>query len=104
MLFRMNSKFIEIAVMPDLFHIIPRGNDTMLNGVSKLEDTSLGLGFFSDVHILLFGSNHGTSSNFGSADDGGEADFWCIFSGNSSLAHTGSIINDNGVDCFFAHD
>merc|ERR1719486_142589 len=38
--FRCNTEFIVESVMPDLFHVIPVGDDTMLDGVFKGEDTS----------------------------------------------------------------
>jgi len=37
--------------MPDLFHIVPIGDDTVLNGIFKGEDTSLGLGFVTGESI-----------------------------------------------------
>merc|ERR1711936_766867 len=40
---RGNTEFIVEGVMPDLFHIIPVGDDSMLNWVLEGEDTSLGL-------------------------------------------------------------
>merc|ERR1711933_67710 len=41
--FRGNSQFVVVSVVPDLFHIIPVGNDTVFNGVFQGEDTSLRL-------------------------------------------------------------
>merc|ERR1719411_1301232 len=45
LLLRGNTEFIVEGVMPDLLHIIPVGDDTVLNGVLQGEDTPLGLGF-----------------------------------------------------------
>merc|ERR1711899_678892 len=42
---RGNTELIVESVMPDLLHIIPVGDDTMLNGVLQGKDTPLGLGF-----------------------------------------------------------
>jgi hypothetical protein len=44
--------------VPDLFHIVPVGDDTMLNRVLQGEDTTLGLGFVTDVGVTLFHANH----------------------------------------------
>ena len=34
-----DTEFIVEGVMPDLFHIVPVGNDTVFNGVLQSEDT-----------------------------------------------------------------
>ena len=47
-----NSEFIIESMMPDLFHIVPVGDDSMFNGVFQGEDTSLALSFIS--HIKSF--------------------------------------------------
>merc|ERR1719191_1233086 len=39
-----NTEFIVEGVVPDLLHVIPVGDDSVLNGVLEGEDTSLGLG------------------------------------------------------------
>merc|ERR1719466_459312 len=38
-----NTELIVEGVVPDLLHIIPVGDDSVLNGVLEGEDTSLGL-------------------------------------------------------------
>merc|ERR1712123_488246 len=48
-----NTEFIVEGVMPDLLHIIPVGDDSMLNGVLEGKDTSLGLCLISNIGILL---------------------------------------------------
>merc|ERR1712079_754707 len=57
---RGNTKLVVEGVAPDLFHIIPVGDDSMLNRVFEGEDTSLGLGFISNIGILLSHTNHHT--------------------------------------------
>merc|ERR1711936_540716 len=47
-----NTKLIVEGVMPDLLHVIPVGNDSVLNGVLQGEDSSLGLGLVSDIGVL----------------------------------------------------
>ena len=44
-----DSQFVVESVVPDLFHIIPVGNDTVFNWVLEGKDTTLGLGFITDV-------------------------------------------------------
>jgi len=63
-----DSELIVEGVVPDLLHIVPVGDDTVLNGVLEGEDTSLGLSFVSDVSILLVHTDHDTGV-LGSSDD-----------------------------------
>merc|ERR1712044_93148 len=68
---RGNTELIVEGVVPDFLHIIPVGDDSVLNGVLEGEDTSLGLGFISNIGILLSHTNHYTLVT-GTADNGGE--------------------------------
>ena len=54
---RGDTELIVEGVVPDLLHIVPVGNNTVLNGVLQRQDTTLGLGFVSDVGITLFHTN-----------------------------------------------
>merc|ERR1712106_1318858 len=47
-----NTELIVEGVVPDLLHIIPVGDDSVLNGVLEGEDTSLGLSLISNIGIL----------------------------------------------------
>merc|ERR1719169_220586 len=47
-LLRGNTQLVVEGVMPDLLHIIPVGNNTVLNGVLEGQDTTLGLGLVTD--------------------------------------------------------
>ncbi len=53
-----DSEFIVEAVMPDFGHIVPVVDDTMLNGIVQLEDTLLGLSFFSNIDFFIIHANH----------------------------------------------
>jgi hypothetical protein len=86
-LFRGNSELVVEGVMPDLLHIIPVGDDTVLNGVLQSQDTSLGLSLVSNISILLGSSNHDSLVS-GSSDNGREDSSWSIISGKSSLDHS----------------
>merc|ERR1712119_108853 len=57
---RSNTEFIIKSVMPDLFHIIPVGDDSMLHRIFKCKDTSLGLSFISNIGVLLSHADHHT--------------------------------------------
>merc|ERR1712243_165924 len=70
-----NTELIVEGVMPDLLHVIPVGDDSMLNRVLQGEDTSLGLSLISNIGILLSHTDHDTlvswSSNNGGEDSSG---------------------------------
>merc|ERR1719208_540841 len=53
-----NTELIVKGVVPDLLHVIPVGDDSVLNGVLQGEDTSLGLSLISNIGILLSHTNH----------------------------------------------
>merc|ERR1719420_1491088 len=44
-----NTELVVEGVMPDLLHVIPVGDDSVLNGVLEGEDTSLGLSLITDI-------------------------------------------------------
>lgn len=53
-----NSKFILEAVAPDFSHVIPVGYDTVLDGVTNLEDTLLGESLLSNIDLFVVHSHH----------------------------------------------
>merc|ERR1712079_640544 len=57
---RGNTELVVEGVVPDLLHVIPVGDDSMLYGVLEGKDTSLGLGLISYIGILLSHTNHHT--------------------------------------------
>jgi len=90
-LFWGNTHFVHEGVMPDLFHIIPVGDDTVFNGVFQGKDTSLGLSFITDVAVFLTHTNHNTLMAR-TADNGGEDGSWCVISGETALDKSGSVV------------
>mmetsp|Transcript_32752 Transcript_32752/g.82596 ORF Transcript_32752/g.82596 Transcript_32752/m.82596 type:complete len:425 (-) Transcript_32752:238-1512(-) len=44
-----NTQLVVEGVVPDLLHVIPVGDDAVLNGVLERKDTTLGLGLVADV-------------------------------------------------------
>merc|ERR1719419_187849 len=99
---RSNTELIIEGVVPDLLHIIPVGNDSMLNRVLEGKDTSLGLGLISNIGILLSHTNHHTLVA-GTANNGGEDSSGSIISSKSSLAHAGAIVNNKSSNVFVTH-
>merc|ERR1712002_383692 len=91
LLLRGNTKLIVKGVVPDLFHIIPVGDDSVFNGVLEGKDTSLGLGLNSNIGILLSHTNHHTLVAR-TANNGGEDSSGSVISSKSSLAHAGAIV------------
>ena len=66
-----DTEFVVEGVVPDLLHVIPVGDNTVLDGVLQGEDTTLGLRFVTDVRVLLTHTDHHTLVA-GATDDGGE--------------------------------
>merc|ERR1712018_1084915 len=90
------------GVVPDLLHIIPVGDDSVLHGVLQGEDTSLGLGLVTDIGVLLSHTDHHTLVA-GATDDGGEDGSGSVISGESSLAHAGAIVNNKSGNVLATH-
>merc|ERR1711933_313556 len=92
LLLRGNTELIVEGVVPDLLHVIPVGDDSMLNWVLEGEDTSLGLGLISNIGILLSHTNH-YSLVARTTNNGGEDSTRSIISSKASLAHSRTIVN-----------
>merc|ERR1719443_606589 len=99
---RGNTELIVEGVVPDLLHVIPVGDDSVLNGVLEGEDTSLGLGLISNIGILLSHTDHHTLVAR-TANNGGEDSSGSIVSSKSSLAHAGAIVNNKSSNVFVTH-
>ena len=55
-----HTQLIVEGVMPNLLHIVPVGDHTVLDGISEGEDTTLGLGLITDIRVFLTHTNHDT--------------------------------------------
>merc|ERR1712095_209495 len=97
-----NTELVVEGVVPDLLHIIPVGDDSVLDGVLQGEDTPLGLGLVTDIGVLLSHTDH-DSLVAGTADNGGEDSSWSVISSESSLAHAGAIVNNQGSNVLVTH-
>jgi hypothetical protein len=68
-----DTEFVVEGVMPDLLHVIPVGDNTVLNGVSQSENTTLRLRLITDIRVLLSHTDHDSVSivSGGWLEDGG---------------------------------
>merc|ERR1719508_29058 len=102
LLLRGNAELIVEGVVPDLLHIIPVSDDSVLNGVLEGEDTSLGLSLISNIGILLSHTDHHTLVA-GTSNNGGEDGTGSIISSETSLAHAGAIVTNKSSNVFVTH-
>merc|ERR1711970_537081 len=102
LLLRGNTELIVEGVVPDLLHVIPVSDDSMLYGVLEGKDTSLGLGLISYIGILLSHTNHHPLVAR-TANNGGEDSTGSIISSEASLAHTRAIVNNKSSNVFVTH-
>merc|ERR1719295_640672 len=98
-----NTELVVEGVMPDLLHIIPVGDDTVLNRVLQGKDTSLGLGLITYIGVLLTHTDHDTLVA-GTANNGGEDSSGSVISGETGLAHAGAIVNNKSSNVLVTHD
>jgi len=91
-----NTQLVVEGVMPDLLHIIPVGDDTVLNWVLQGEDTSLGLGLITDIRILLSHTDHHTLVTW-TTNNGGEDGTGCVIPGETGLAHAGAYMIEQKI-------
>ena len=55
-----DAELIVEGVVPDLLHVIPVGDDAMLDRVFQGQNTTLGLSLITDVAVLLAHTHHHT--------------------------------------------
>ena len=53
-----DTQLVVECVMPDLLHVVPVGDDAVLDRVLERQDTSLALSLVADVAILLTHTDH----------------------------------------------
>merc|ERR1712026_387903 len=97
-----NTELIVEGVVPDLLHVIPVGDDTVLNGVLQGEYTPLGLGLVSNIGVLLSHTDHHTLVPW-ATNDGGEDSPGGVITGKTGLAHAGAIVNDQSGCVLVTH-
>merc|ERR1711892_867680 len=89
-------------MVPDLLHVVPVGDDSVLDGVLEGEDTPLGLGLVSYIGVLLSHTNH-DSLVPGPSNNGGEDSPGGVISSEASLAHAGAIVTNQGSYVLVTH-
>merc|ERR1712045_199675 len=97
-----DTELVVEGVVPDLLHVVPVGDDSVLNGVLQGKDTPLGLGLVTDVGVLLSHTNHDTLVA-GTSNDGGEDGPGGVVSGEAGLAHAGAIVAHKGSNVLVTH-
>ena len=55
-----DTELVVEGVVPDLLHVIPVGDNTVLNGVAQSQDTTLRLCLITNVGVLLTHTDHDT--------------------------------------------
>merc|ERR1719383_98948 len=99
-----DSQLVVEGVVPDLLHVIPGSDDTVLDRVLQGEDTSLGLSLVTDVGVLVAHTDH-DGDMAGTTDDGGEDGAGSVISRETALDHAGAIVNDqSGGFLVVTHD
>merc|ERR1712051_1046249 len=93
---------LKKGVMPDLLHVVPVGDDSVLHRVLKGEDTPLGLSLVTDVGVLLSHSDHHTLVA-GAAHDGREDGAGSVVTGEPGLAHAGAVVHNQSSDILVTH-
>merc|ERR1719193_682886 len=102
LLLRSNTQLIVEGVVPDLLHVIPVSDDTVLDRVLQGEDTSLALGLVADIGVLLAHTDHHTLVAR-TADNGGEDSAGSVITGETGLAHAGAVVYDKSSHVFVTH-
>merc|ERR1712128_252945 len=102
LLLRGYPQFVVESVVPDLLHVVPVGDDSMLHGVLQGEDTSLGLSLVSYIGVLLSHAHHDSLVS-GPANNRGEDSPGGIISSKASLAHAGAIVTNQGSYVLVTH-
>jgi hypothetical protein len=55
-----NAQLVVEGVVPDLLHVIPVGDDSVLNRVFQSQNTTFGLSLVTDVRVFLAHTHHDT--------------------------------------------
>jgi len=103
MLLRGHTQFVVEGVMPDLLHVVPVGDNAVLDGILQGQDASLGLSLVADVRVLLSHADHDALMT-GTSDDGREDGARSVVTGKSGFAHTGAVINNQSGNIVVTHD
>uniref|UniRef100_A0A8C0IZE3 Actin n=1 Tax=Chelonoidis abingdonii TaxID=106734 RepID=A0A8C0IZE3_CHEAB len=101
-LLRGNPQLIVEGMVPDLLHVIPIGDNAMLDWILQGEDPSLALGLITHIAVFLPHTHHDTLVP-GASHDGREHSSRGIIPSKASFAHPRAIINNEGSNFFISH-
>merc|ERR1719329_2065408 len=99
---RGHTELIVEGVVPDLLHIIPIGDNAVLNWVLQCQHTTLGLGLITHVAVLLVHTNH-DSWHLWAANNGREHCPRRIVTSETGFAHTASVVDDESCNFLVGH-
>ena len=92
---RVATELVEEGVVPDSLHVVPVVNDTSLDGVLQVENTSLLVSLVTNEEVLLVDALH-SRLILRAANNRGEHGTGGLLTRKASLHHTGAIVdNDN---------
>ena len=97
------TELVEEGVVPDSLHVIPIVDDTSLDGVLQVENTSLLVSLVTDEKVLLVDALHGRLI-LRATNNRGEDSTRSFLASKASLHHTGTVVdNDNLLFSVFNH-
>ena len=85
-LFGRDAQFVVEGVVPDLLHVVPVGDDAMLDRVANGEDAFLGECLVADVRVFVAHAGHDGGVVW-SADSGRKDGARCIFATEAGFDH-----------------
>ena len=95
-LVRGHTKLVVEGVVPDLLHVVPVGDPTVLDRVLEREDTSLGDGLLTHIRVSLSHTDHDTLVSWSSYDTW-EDGAWGVVPSETGLNHTATIVTNNST-------
>mmetsp|Transcript_41744 Transcript_41744/g.75496 ORF Transcript_41744/g.75496 Transcript_41744/m.75496 type:complete len:285 (+) Transcript_41744:610-1464(+) len=98
-----HSELVVEGVVPDLLHVVPVGDDAVLNGVLESQHTTLALRLITDVAVLLVHAHH-DARHLGPSHDGRKDSPWSIVTCEACLAHAAAIVNHQSGNLLVTHD
>jgi hypothetical protein len=90
-----HTQLIVEGVVPDFLHVIPVGDNPMLDGILQREDTTFGLRLIADIRIFLAHANHDALVT-GPSHNRWEDSSRGIITSETCLHHSRTIVADQG--------
>merc|ERR1719507_968991 len=91
-LLRGHSQLAEEGVLPNLLHVVPTGDNTMLDGVIQGEHTSNSYRFVTYVELFRHSAHDVVKPR--ATDNGREHSTRCIITCKSGLDHAAAVVTD----------